>query len=163
MIRIAIITVGFVLSVLMFAAMQWFEVEETNVENINKEHLSEIERLKKISQINKWLNRVVKPSLEALPSSETLSENSLVQFYDTYSKELNFKVARYIYNEENSHNLDIDFKITRNKKSALQKLMNLKYQSGFLKFDRFELKQDTVNGRLQLVQPFYGETNASHR
>ncbi len=161
--RIAIITAGFVLSALMIAAMEWFEIEEKNVENINKEHLSEIKRLKKISQINKWLNKVVKPSLDALPTNETLSESSLVTFYDTYSRDLNFKISRYIYNEENSHNLDIDFSIERDKKRSLEKLMQLKYKSGFLKFDRFELKSNTLSGKLQLVQPFYGENNASHR
>ncbi len=163
MIKIALITAGFVLSVLLVAATQWFETETQKVERINKEHLAEIKRLKKIAQINKWLDKVVKPSLDALPQSEAQSESSLVAFYDKYAKEMNFKVSKYIYSDTNSHNLDIFFEIKRNDKRALEKLMTLKYKSGFLRFKNFTLKDDIVNGTLQLVQPFYGEENASHR
>ncbi len=162
MTRIAIITIAFVLSTLLIAVSQWFENETQKVVSINNEHLAEIKRLKKISQINEWLDTVVRPSLESLPKNETLSENSLVVFYDRYAKEMNFKVSKYIYNDTNSHNLDILFEVRRSEKDTLKKLMTLRYESGFLRFKNFEQKADVLNGTLQLVQPFYGEENASH-
>ncbi len=162
MIRIAIITTGFIISVLMMAVTHWFEIEQTKVERINQEHLSEIRRLRKIAQINKWLDRVVKPSLAALPKNETLSEASLVAFYDKYANDLNFEVEKYIYSDENSHNMDIKFNVERTDKVSLEKLMNLKYKSGFLRFARFKLEKKAVAGSLQLVQPYYGDNNASH-
>lgn len=163
MIRIVAITLALSMSVLLAALVQWFQTEELNVENINTEHLHEIKRLQKISKINKWLDKVVAPSLAALPKNEERSDDSLVKFYDLHADAFHFKITKYIYNDPNTHNLNISFKVRRDEKNNLENLMKLKYPNGFLQFNSLKLKDDTVIGELQLVQPFYGEQNASQR
>jgi len=161
-IKLIAISFGFIVSVLMFALSSWFEVEEMKVETINSQHLQEIKRLQKISKINKWLDKVVKPSLAKTPNDANSSDEPIVAFFDQYAPEFHFQVQKYIYVDENTHNLNIEFELLRDEKEALQKLMTLKYKRGFLQFNSFNVKDEKVRGELQIVQPFYGDTNASY-
>jgi len=161
-IKLVAISMGFVLSVLMIALVSWFETEEQKVEAINQQHLQEIKRLQKISKINKWLDKVVKPSLAKTPSDANRSDEPIVQFFDQYADEFHFQVQKYIYKDENTHNLNIEFELLRDEKKALEKLMTLKYKRGFLQFNHFKVRDEKVLGELQIVQPFYGDNNASH-
>jgi len=161
--RIAIATVGFVVAILMFALATWFEQEEIKVQSINRQHLQEIKKLRKISKINGWLDKVVKPSLSATPTDANASDEPIVNFFDEYANEFNFQVDKYIYNDENTHNLNIKFSISRNELEKLEDLMKLKYKKGFLQFNDFQLKEKLIKGELQIVQPFYGESNASNK
>ena len=162
-VKIAIATFGFVVAILMFALASWFEIEEIKVKSINRQHLQEIKKLRKISKINSWLDKVVKPSLSATPTDANASDKPIVNFFDEYSYEFNFEVEKYIYNDENTHNLNIKFSISRNEQERLEDLMKLKYKKGFLQFNDFEVKDKLVKGELQIVQPFYGESNASNK
>ena len=160
-IKLIAISFGFIFSVLFLALSEWFIQEETKVEQINKQHLEDIQRLKKISKINKWLEAVVKPSLDALPTDIKSSDASLVDFFDTYSHQFNFKVDKYIYKDVNTYNLNIGFIVPRNNKDILESLMKLKYKKGFLRFSNFQLDENKIKGEIQVVQPFYKDTNAS--
>ena len=161
-IRLIAISFGFIMSVLMIALVSWFETEEQKVEAINQQHLQEIKRLQKISKINIWLDKVVKPSLAKTPSDANRSDEPIVAFFDQYAPEFHFQVQKYIYEDKNTHNLDIKFELLRDEKEALTKLMTLKYKRGFLQFNNFRVKDEKVLGELQIVQPFYGDINASH-
>lgn len=161
MIKIVAITLSFVLSVLMLSLTTWFENESLKVQEINKQHQHEIKKLRQIAKINSWLDRVVKPSLAKVPTNLASTDDSLVDFFDQYSQTYNFRVSKYIHKDENSRNLDIKFNISRNAKRELKNLMTLKYNKGFLRFNYFELKDKKIMGEIEVVQPFYGDMNAS--
>lgn len=161
MIKIVAITLSFVLSVLMLSLTTWFENESLKIQEINKQHKQEIQKLREIAKINLWLDKVVKPSLEKVPTNIASTDDSLVNFFDEYSQAYNFRVSKYIYKDENSRNLDIKFNILRNAKKELKNLMTLKYNKGFLRFNNFDLKDKKIMGEIEVVQPFYGDMNAS--
>jgi hypothetical protein len=161
MIKIIAISLGFILSILMISVTSWFENETLKVQAINKEHKREIQKLQKIASINAWLDEVVKPSLEKVPKNLSASDDSLVNFFDLYSNTYNFQVANYLHKDQNSRNLDIRFSISRNAKEELKRLMTLRYQKGFLRFNTFHLGDKEVKGEIEIVQPFYGDLNAS--
>ena len=162
--KIAIATFGFIFAILMFALASWFETEELQVQSINRQHLQEIRKLRKISKINSWLDKVVKPSLSKTPTDANASDGPIVNFFDEYAYEFDFEVDKYIYDDENTHNLNIKFSISRDQQETLENLMKLKYQKGFLQFNNFEVKDKLIKGELKIVQPFYGEgeSNASN-
>lgn len=161
MIKIVAITLSFVLSVLMFSLTSWFENESLKLQKINKQHQKEIQKLRQIAKINAWLDKVVKPSLSKVPTNLASTDDSLVNFFDAYSQNYNFTVSKYIHQDEHSRNLDIKFDIFRNEQQELQNLMTLKYKKGFLRFNNFELKDKKIMGEIEVVQPFYGDMNAS--
>jgi len=160
--KITIATLGFIFAILLFALSSWFQAEELTVKSINREHLKEIKKLRKISKINSWLDKVVKPSLAATPTDANASDAPIVEFFDEYASDFHFQVEKYIYNDENTHNLNIEFLISRDEKKILEHLMQLKYKKGFLQFNNFQVRDKDIKGELQIVQPFYGESNASN-
>jgi hypothetical protein len=145
----------------MFAVMDWFDEEQINVQKINRQHLDEIKSLRDIAKINAWMDKVVKPSLDKIPKNIEASDDGLVDFFDSYSKVFDFYVVKYIYVDENSKNLNIGFSVVRNSQETLKKLMQLKYVKGFLKFNKFKMNEKTIDGEIQVIQPFYGDMNAS--
>lgn len=161
MIKIAAISLALVLSVLMLALTEWFDEQQNVVLQINREHRSEIQKLKKIKTINEWLDRIVKPSLDKVPVGIQDSDEGLVSFFDEHAEKFNFKVTKYIYKSEQTHNLDISFKIPRNDKERLSELLSLKRDIGFLQFKTFTLKDKDLVGKLRIIQPLYGDINAS--
>lgn len=161
MLKIVAITLAFVLSVLMVSLSTWFKNESLKVEEINKVHKDDIYKLRRIAKINAWLDRVVKPSLEKVPTNLIATDENLVHFFDQYASTYNFTVSRYIYKDKNSRNLAIQFHISRNAKKELKDLMTLKYNKGFLKFNSFDLQDKNIMGNIEVVQPFYGDLNAS--
>ncbi len=160
--RIIIATISFVLTMLLLALINWFEIESGNIDKINKKHLSEIERLNKIAKINTWLDTVIQPHIASLPTNKELADHNLVKYFDLYSKNLHFRVSHYIYGEDNLRNLDIEFTLQREQKKHVLQLMQLQYAQGFLQFNTLEVNKEKIKGELHLIQPFYGENNASH-
>ena len=161
--KLLIISAAFALSILMVAASNWFEEQTKVVESINRQHLHEIERLKKIAKINKWLRSTITPFIESLPKDANASDVTLVKFFDRYADRFDFRVKNYIYKDKYSHNLDVMFKIPRYDKKNLQELMLLRYPTGYLQYNTFELKEESVIGKLRIVQPLYGDFNVSNR
>jgi len=159
--RTLIATLSFVVTMLLVALVNWFEIESNNIDKINKKHLSEIERLNKIAKINTWLDTVIQPHIASLPTNKELADQNLVKYFDLYSKNLHFRVSHYIYGEENLRNLDIEFTVDRDQKKSILQLMQLQYTQGFLQFNNFEINKGKIKGELHLIQPFYGENNAS--
>jgi hypothetical protein len=160
--KLIAISFAFTLSTLLFALTSWFEIEEQNLQTINHQHIQEIKKLQKISKINKWLNNVIRPSLEKMPNDANQSDEPIITFFDTYAKKFHFQLENYIYKDENTHNLTIKFELLRSEKETLLELMTLKYKKGFLQFNSFTLEDEKVRGKLRVIQPFYGDSNASH-
>ncbi len=161
MIKLIAITFSIILSVIMVASVSWFEKEQEKIERINKNHLKDIQKLKKISQINSWLDSIVKPKLKITPANEDLADDNLVRYFDTHSKELNLQVSRYIYADDVAKHMIVTYEVKRSKLQELKKLMNLYFKEGFLQFRELHVDEKTVKGTIELVQPFNGENNVS--
>ncbi len=161
--KLIFVTVALVLSVLMYATSNWFEEQTLVVRSINTQHLQEIERLKKIARINKWLKDSITPFLESLPKDANASDITLVKFFDRHANKFHFTVEDYIYREPYSHNLDVTFSVLRDDKKDLRDLMLLRYPTGYLQYDFFKLESRKVTGNIRIVQPLYGDANVSNR
>lgn len=159
MIKTISITLSIVLIILMLSSISWFELEQEKIETINKKHIEDIEKLKKITQINIWLDSIVKTKIRTL--SERESENKLVSYFDHNAALYNFQVKRYMYNDKNTKNLNVSFKVDRNNISNLNNLMSIQYIDGFLQFKKFEMNEKSIKGEIQLIQPYNGDNNAS--
>jgi hypothetical protein len=156
-----IITFFAVLSVLFYGLSIWFEQETYKVSKINKEHLVQIQRLKKIEKINKWLDKKIKPFIETLPKTQNMSDMQLVDFFDKHSTQLDFEVSRYIYKEDLTYKMDINFNVPRNDKQKLTYLMELKYKYGYLQFKTLKTFDKYVKGSLEIIQPIKSDINES--
>ena len=161
MIKILTITLTIVLSVLMIASISWFELEQEKVDAINKKHVEDIQKLKKISQINIWLENIVKSKIQTLSAREDEVVSNLVRYFDDNAKAYNFQVNRYMYNDNNTKNIDIKYSVDRNETRHLNGLMSISYDDGFLQFKKFEMDQKHIRGEIQLIQPYNGDNNAS--
>lgn len=149
-------------SVLLYALGLWYETQQQKLETINKEHTRDIKTLREIRQINVWLEKDIEPFLRALPKDTSSSKNQLVLFFDRYSQLFDFKVEKYIYEDEFTQNLDIAFSVNRDNNKDLKKLMQLKYKTGYIEFKNFKVDDKKVTGILHLVQPMgNGDQNAS--
>jgi len=156
-----IITFFAVLSVLFYGLSIWFEQETYKVSKINKEHLTQIQRLKKIEKINKWLDKKIKPFIETLPKTQNMSDMQLVNFFDKHSTQLEFEVSKYIYKEDLTYKMDINFNVPRNDKKRLTYLMELKYKYGYLQFKTLKTFDKYVKGSLEIIQPIKSDINES--
>lgn len=161
MIKTISITFSIVLIVLLFSSISWFELEQQKVEEINRKHIEDIEKLKKISQINILLENIIKTKVQTLSEREAQAENHLVNYFDNNADLYNFQIKKYIYNAENTKNLNVSFKLDRNNASNLNNLISMQYIDGFLQFKKFEMNQKNINGEIQLIQPYNGDNNAS--
>ncbi len=161
MIKILIITLSITLSVLMVSCISWFKKEELKLEAINKVQLEDIEKLKKIVQINVWLHHIIKPLTDSIPTSANRAEKKLVQYFDRNSEEYNLQVSHYIYEDDISKYLDNSYKVDRYNAKQINDLMNINYKSGFLQFIEFNMNKKDITGTFKLIQPYKGEHNAS--
>ncbi len=161
MIKLTAIALSITLSILLLSSSYWFENEQLKIEKINKKHLEDIRKLKKIAQINNWLDKVVKPMLKVTPDSVDLADENLVKYFDKHEKELKFEVAKYIYSDDVAKNLLLKYEVDRKKLNKLKKLMRLKYREGFLQFQELNMDKKVIKGTILLVQPFNGEHNVS--
>ncbi len=161
MIKTFSITFSIVLTILMLSSISWFEQEQDRVERINEKHIEDIKKLKKITQINVWLDTVVKSKIQTLSEREYEAENHLVNYYDNNAELYNFKMVRYMYNDQNTKNFNVSFQMDRNNPSILNNLISLRYTDGFLQFKKFEMDEKSIRGEIQLIQPYQGDNNAS--
>jgi len=162
---VRILFVGFLLivSVFLYALSTWFDNETVKVHKINRQHTVEIRRLHKITKINNWLDTYVKPYLAKIPTDANQSDDPIINFFDKYATDFQFQVDRYIYKEKDTHNLKVNFVLALKNKPYLEELMKLQYPQGFLQFTNFQMKDHILRGDLLIVQPYYGENNASHK
>ena len=161
MIKTFTITLSIVLVVLMLGSISWFEQEQEKIETINKKHIDDIEKLKKITQINAWLDGIVRSKLKVLSEKEDEAEHHLVSYFDNNVEKYKFKVNRYMYNNNNAKNLDISYSVDRNDTGKLNTLMSILYKDGFLQFKKFGMNDKNIKGEIQLIQPYNGDNNAS--
>lgn len=151
------------LSLFMVASIEWFNKERGIIEDINKKHQKEIRKLRKIKSINRWLDKVIKPLLNDVPNNPLVADTNLVTFFDHYAKSYNFTLTRYIYDDGDSKFINMSFEIDRNDLSTIETFLQLRYKSGFLSFNRFEVDEKKIAGELLLIQPYEGENNAFKR
>ena len=161
MIKLIAITFSLTLSFLMLASISWFEKEQLKVESINKEHLVQIEKLRKIGKINTWLDNVVKPLLISLPKTQKEAESNLISYFDTHQQNYTLSVKQFIHKDDVAIYLLNDFSLDRSKLNILESFTNVHYPYGFLQFQEFSLNKKNLQGTLLLIQPFYGEDNVS--
>lgn len=156
MIKLIAITLSLILSVLIFSLSSWFEQEEIKIESMNKKHLQDIEKIKKIDQLNSWLDTKVEARLKVVPNSVDEVDKHFIKYFDKNSKRYNFLIKKYIYKDENVKKFDISYKINRNSKEDLINFMHLNYKDGFLEFKSYKLDKESLVGELQLIE-FYKE------
>lgn len=159
--NIIIITVNLTLSVLMIGLISWFENEKVRIEALNKKHQQEINRLQKISQINSWLGDSIHPMIKTQPSRFDEGALNIVRFYDDNAHNYNMSVDKYFYKEDVSQNIDFSYKIDTYGVRNIRELINLEYEGGFLQFLEFRVDKKNITGKIQLIQPYNGESNAT--
>jgi len=159
--NIIIITLNLTLSVLMVGLISWFENEEVKIETLNKAHKEETSRLQKISQINSWLEDSIYPIIKIQPSSFEDGTLNIVRFYDDNAHNYNLLVDKYFYKEDISQNIDFSYKIDTYDIKNIRELISLEYKGGFLQFLEFKMDQKNISGKIQLIQPYNGENNAT--
>jgi len=161
MIKIVITTIFLVVSVFLLALSSYFEQEQHAIEKINKKHIENIKKLDKIAQINTWLDTIIKSKLGTFSQNEDEAEYHLVTYFDRYVEKYHFQVNRYIYDKDDAKNLDISYEIKRNDTKALDALMSIEYENGFLQFNQLEMDSKSVKGSIRLIQPYSKDNNAS--
>ena len=163
MIKLIGASLALALSLFMVSAIGWFEQEQLIIEDLNNKHQEEIKKLRKIKSINNWLDEVIKPLLNDVPSNPLQADNNLIRFFDSYAKSYNFTLTQYIYDDGDSKFINMSFEINRANSDAIRSFLHLRYHSGFLSFERFVVDSKVIAGELMLIQPYEGENNAFKR
>ena len=159
--KLIFITVSMIFAMFMLATIPWFEKEMQKIEQINRAHTAKISKIKKFSEISSWLNKTVKQSMLDNQVDAEKAEHNLVFFYDKYADLYNFRLNKYIINDTISKSLSIYYTLKRDNQRIVKSFIYLDYGDGFLKFQNFHINSREINGNFLLIQPFYGEKNAS--
>lgn len=159
--NIIIITVNLTLSVLMVGLISWFENEKVKIDALNQKHQQETNKLQKISQINSWLEELIFPTIKIQPIKFDEGALNIVRFYDDNVHNYNLSVDKYFYKEGVSQNIDFSYKIDTQGIRNIRELINLEYEGGFLQFLEFRVDKKNITGKIQLIQPYNGESNAT--
>lgn len=163
MIKIVIVSVNFVLSLLMITSIPWFEKETEKIQLINQKQLEDIEKMKKIHQINLWLKDVNSSVNKADAIDADSADANLIKFYDLNKKTYNLQIKKFIYEGEGLKSMRVAFGVQRDKLQDLETLFKLNYKEGYLQFRELEIDKKKITGEIELIQPFSGENNASQR
>ncbi|MEK6659560.1 MAG: hypothetical protein AABY36_07780 [Campylobacterota bacterium] len=159
--NIIIITVNLTLSVLMVALISWFENEKIKIDALNKKHQEDTNKLQKISQINSWLEELIFPMIKIQPIKFDEGALNIVRFYDDNMHSYNLSVDKYFYKEDVSENIDFSYNVDASSVKNIRELINLGYEGGFLQFLEFKTDKKNIVGKIQLIQPYNGESNAT--
>jgi len=154
MIRITILIINIVLTFFLYFLNQWFSSQEIKISNINQKYIKNTRKLREIKKIDTWLAKKVKSKLLHTPNSIEVTDLRLIEFFDRFATNYNFKVKKFIYHDKNAHYLSINYTIPRNNYVKLVDFMKLHYQGGYKVIDNFILNTTTLQGELILVQPF---------
>jgi hypothetical protein len=154
MLKLILILLNLSLAVLFLSLISWFETKEIEIQAINKKHKQDIQALQKIPDINKAIIKYVRPTLKIQPKSAEEADLRLIQFYDHFADQYNFKVKKYIFSDTLAHYIDIEYDLKRNDKKQLLHFMQTAFKSGFIEFQSFNVNKDKLRGALQVIQPF---------
>ena len=154
MIKITLIIINIVLTLFLYFLNQWFSAEEIKINNINQRYIKNTRKLQEIKKIDRWLVKKVKSKLLHTPNSIEVADLRLIEFFDRFATNYNFKVKKFIYHDKYAHYLSINYTIPRNNYIKLVDFMKLHYQDGYKVIDNFVLNKTTLQGELILVQPF---------
>ncbi len=158
MIKITLIIINIVLTLFLYFLNQWFSTEEIKINNINQRYIKNTRKLQEIKKIDRWLVKKVKSKLLHTPNSIEVADLRLIEFFDRFATNYNFKVKKFIYHDKYAHYLSINYTIPRNNYIKLVDFMRLHYQDGYKVIDNFVLNKTTLQGELILVQPFLTKT-----
>ncbi len=158
MLKITLIFVNMAISVLLLSLISWFEVKEAEIRSINSKHKRDIQKLKKIPSLNAAIEKYVRPALKIQPKNAQEADLKLIRFFDEYAKKYDFKVDKYMYSDDIAHYLDITYSLQRSEKKNLNNFMKTFFKSGFIQFKEFQAKGETLDGKIQLVQPYTNPT-----
>jgi len=159
-IKIIIISINFALSMVLIASISWFEQENLKIENINKKQSEDILKLKKIGEINLWLDSIDKSMYKVIEKDSDRADENLLKFYGTHEKNYNLVIKRFIYEDSISKNMNMLYSVNRENLKDISGLVSLDYDSGFVQFRELNINKTTITGEIQLIQLYNGEYNA---
>ncbi|MDO8453567.1 MAG: hypothetical protein Q7S59_03230 [Sulfurimonas sp.] len=160
MIKIIIISINFVLAILLMASISWFEQEHLKIEKINKKRLEDIEKLKKISQINLWIESVNQSMYyKMIEKDADKADDNLIKFYDGHVENYNLVIKRFIHEDESSKNMNMLYSVNRNNFKDVVGLIGLECDGGFLHFCELKMDKTTITGEIQMIHLYHGGNN----
>lgn len=154
--RVILATINLILGVLAFILIAWFDEQETKIEALNKKHEQEILKIKKVTQVNGWLKGSLAPMAVSQQASLEDGALNLVRFYDDYTQKYNIKLEKYFYEDGVMQKMDLAYKVDANDSKTLKELTKMDYPHGFLQFTELKSNQDSITGKIQLIQPHNG-------
>lgn len=149
------------LGVLFFASVEWFELKQSEVEQINQEYRNTIRELQNIKHSNQWLRESALTDFGGMPQTKEDADINMIKFYDRYSHLYNFKVSKFIYYAP-SAKMDIGFSFIPKNQDDINRFLALKYPYGYLQISQLTAKEGIISGIITVIQPIAGEINASN-
>jgi len=155
--KVILIGLNVMLVVFLYFLTIWYQEEDIKIRQINKTYTEDIQKLKKLAKINKWINANVKQNFTRFPNSSQDADLQLIAFFDTYAKKYSFQVEKFIYKDKYAHFLDVKYSLPRDNYKNLVQFMQQKYKGGYKMLQNFNLDKDTLNGELILIKPYLSD------
>jgi len=148
-----IITLNFVLCALMISYIEWFKQDEASLATLNSTYIKDIEKLEKISHINQWLESAVIPNIKERSCEEEEADKNLIEFYDLNKEAYNLYINKYIYEGNDTKNMELSYDISTHDKTKLIELLMLRDDNRFFQFKELCIDKDRVVGVIEVAQP----------
>lgn len=149
-----------IFGILLLSSVSWFDNKSIFTKQATQGYRDNIRELRNIKTTNQWLQNVVIPYFSSMPLSKTNAELDMIDFYDHYSSNYNFKVSQFIY-YDTSAKMDIGFSFIPKNQDDIDRFLSLRYEKGFLQIQKFSSKEGTISGIITIIQPMQGDFNAS--
>jgi len=158
-----IVTSLLLIFVFSTAFANWLEEQSQKIDALNKKYIADIKRFRTIAQINLFLESEVAPFIVDWHNDSIDIEKKMVDFVSENQNRYNLLVEKFIYEDGLTKNIDLSYKIERDKKDLLNDFLATKYKNGFLQFRELKLHANELSGKLQVIQPFSRETHLSQK
>ncbi|WP_456323770.1 hypothetical protein [Hydrogenimonas sp.] len=153
----------FFIGALFLPLSAWLDDKSLEIQKINRRHLIDIRKLKKIKEINAFLEKEIFPDMEKIGSADTY-DLQMLKYFDTYREPFGLKLERFIYFDKENAQMDYRFETPRQHKKRLYRLLNHKFENGMIGFFTFGVNEKSVEGKLRLYRLFAKkDRNASAR
>jgi len=156
-----IITFALLIFVLSTAFATWLEEQSQKIDALNRKYATDIEKLRTIAQINSFIESEIAPFMVDEQSNSTEMDKKLIYFASENQNRYNLLVEKYIYEDDFAKNIDLSYKIERDKKDLLNDFLSMKYKDGFIQFRELKLNAKELSGIFQVIQPFSIENKLS--
>ena len=148
-----IIALNFVLSALMISYIEWFKQDEANLKALNSTYIKDIEKLEKISHINQWLESRVIPNIKERLCEAEEADKNLIEFYDLNKEAYNLYINKYIYEGNDTKNMELSYDISTHDKTKLIEFLMLRQETRFFQFKELCIDNNRVVGVVEVTQP----------